>query len=96
MDLFVSQSNHKIPLWFSRSRCDSATGDDAFNQSWTEWSIYAFLPRNLLLKTLLYIRAGNLEEAIMIVPYWPKRLWFPFLEFLLDKGCLFHPDLLNL
>ena len=90
MDLFASPSNHKLPLWFSRSRCDGASGADAFTQSWTGWSIYAFPPRNLLLKTLLKIRADKVEEAIVIAPHWPKRIWFPLLtEMAVTKPYIF-------
>ena len=79
LDLFASPLNHKLPLWFSRTRCDGAAGADAFTQSWTGLSIYAFPPRNLLLKTLLKIREDQVEEAIVIAPHWPKRVWFPLL-----------------
>ena len=79
LDLFASPANHKAALWFSRLPHPGAAAVDAFNQSWTGWSVYAFPPFNLILKTLLKIRADKVQEVIMVTPHWPKRQWFPLL-----------------
>ena len=79
LDLFASPANHKAALWFSRLPQPGAAAVDAFNQSWTGWFVYAFPPINLILKTLLKIRADKVQEVIMVTPHWPKRQWFPLL-----------------
>ena len=79
LDLFASPANHKAALWFSRLPHPGAAAVDAFNQSWTGWSVYAFPPFNLILKTLLKVRADRVQEVIMVTPHWPKRQWFPLL-----------------
>ena len=79
IDLFASLQNHKLPLWFSRLPCPQATGTDAMAQTWTGWSVYAFPPKNLILRTLTKIRDDRVEDAIVVVPHWPKRGWFPLL-----------------
>ena len=79
LDLFASPANHKAALWFSRLPHPGAAAVDAFNQSWTGWFVYAFPPINLILRTLLKLRADRVQEVIMVTPYWPKRQWFPLL-----------------
>ena len=77
VDLFASPTNHKLPVWFSRSHCPRAAGTDALAQDWRNLRLYAFPPFNLILRTLCKLRADRAEWAIVITPYWPKRTWFP-------------------
>ena len=79
IDLFASPANHKLPMWFGRWQSQGATAVDAFAQTWRGWRVYAFPPKKLILRTLLKIRDEEVEEAIVVVPYWPKRVWFPLL-----------------
>ena len=79
LDLFASPANHKAALWFSRLPQPGAAAVDAFNQSWTGRFVYAFPPINLILKTLLKVRADKVQDVIMVTPHWPKRQWFPLL-----------------
>ena len=79
IDLFASAHNHKLDLWFSGRNCPEATAVDAFAQSWTGWYVYAFPPFNLIRRTLLKIRSDQVEEAIVVLPNWPRRPWYPLL-----------------
>ena len=79
VDLFASPMNHKLPTWFSRHSCSAATAVDAFAQSWSGLFVYAFPPINLIRRVLLQIRNQQVEEAIVVVPNWPAREWFPLL-----------------
>lgn len=74
IDLFASESIHKLPVWFSRSLCQSAAGADALRQNWEGLRVYAFPPFNLILCTLQKLRADGVEWAI-VVTHWPKRTW---------------------
>jgi hypothetical protein len=79
IDLFASPQNHKLPLWFGRVPFPSATATDALSQCWTGWYVYGFPPFNLIRRMLIKLRDDQVEEAIVIVPYWPRRPWFPLL-----------------
>ena len=76
LDLFASAQNHQLPLWYSRFPHLLAAGTDALLQSWTGWHVYAFPPKNLILRTLLKIRSDQVEEAIVVVPHWPRGAGF--------------------
>ena len=76
VDLFASEQNHKLPLWYSRIPCPSATAVDAFRQNWRGLYVYAFPPVSLILKTLLKLQSDQVEEAIVVAPWWPRRTWF--------------------
>ena len=66
-------------LWFSKIPHPLATGTNTFNQSWTGLFVYAFPPFNLIQKTL-QIRVQGVEEAFVVVPIWPARMWYHFLR----------------
>jgi hypothetical protein len=84
VDLFASPQNHKLPLWFSRVPHPEAAAVDAFSQTWSGWSVYAFPPFNLILDLLIKLRSDQVEEAIVVLPFWPRRSWFPLL---LEMSC---------
>ena len=93
IDLFASPLNHKLPMWFSRLRCPGATAIDAFNQSWCRWAVYAFPPINLIPRVLLKIREEQVESAVVVVPFWPRRPWFPLLlSMASEKPVRFRPE----
>jgi hypothetical protein len=80
VDLFASQSNYKLPVWFGRMTGSSPSHLDAFAHSWAGLRVYVFPPLNLVQRTLLKLQADGVEDAIVIAPYWPKRTWFPLLQ----------------
>ena len=97
MDLFASPLNHKRPLWFSREAVQGAAGTNALAQNWKGWYVYAFPPTNLILQTLTKIREEEVE-AIVLVPHWPRRGWFPLLlQMATEQPVMFHKrtDLLS-
>jgi hypothetical protein len=94
IDLFASPQNHKLPLWFGRLHSQEAAASNAFSQSWRGWSVYAFPPFNLIFSTLLKIRHDQVEEAIVVLPFWPRRPWFPLLlEMACENPVRFRPKL---
>ena len=76
VDVFASHLNHKLPVWFSRLPHKSAHGTDALRLSWADLEIYAFPPFNLIQRTLVKIRDERVRKAIVVLPHWPKRLWY--------------------
>ena len=98
VDLFATLANHQLPLWFSRNPDQGAVAVNALSQTWTGWSVYAFPPINLIMRTLLKVRDEKVEEAILVVPYWPRKPWFPLLlQMAVDRPVLFRKriDLLS-
>ena len=79
VDLFASHLNHQLPVWFSRLPHPMASAVDALSQQWTGLYVYAFPPRKLIKQVLLQIRDQQVEEAIVVVPNWPTRDWYPLL-----------------
>ena len=79
IDLFASPKNFRLPLWYSLTPHPLALGNNAFATSWSGFKMYAFPPFNQILQTLSKIKTDEVEEAIVIVPFWPGRLWFNLL-----------------
>jgi len=80
VDLFASHQNHRLPVWFGRYPHPEAAAHDALSQCWTGLSVYAFPPKNLLLRTVVKLRNDGVQEAIVIAPNWPRSPWFPLLQ----------------
>ena len=94
IDLFAAPQNHKLPMWFARLQSPGATAVDAFRQSWSGWRVYAFPPINLIERVLLKIRAEQVESAIVVVPFWPRRPWFPLLMSMsVERPVRFRPEI---
>ena len=94
VDLFASSSNHKLPVWFSRTYHPEATAVDAFHQNWSGLFVYAHPPFKLIRKTLLQIRNQQVEKAIVVLPNWPSQDWYPLLlELALEGPVLFKLEI---
>ena len=79
VDAFASHMNHHLPVWFSRSPHPEAAAVDALTQSWTGLSLFAFPPIPLILQTLTKIRSDQPEVVILVLPTWPRRVWYQLL-----------------
>ena len=93
IDLFATQNNHRLPVWFSRTECPAAAGTNALAQSWKGWYCYAFPPTNLILRTLTKIREEGVT-AIVLVPHWPRQSWYNLLyQMATETPVMFRPRL---
>ncbi len=79
IDVFASPQNHRLPLWYSTQPHPQSLGTNSLSHSWLGFKIYAFPPLNLIQRTLLKIKSERVEEAIVILPFWPGRLWYNLL-----------------
>jgi len=79
VDLFASPLNYRLPAWFSLTPHPQAWGANSFATSWSGMKIYAFPPTALIQRTLTKIRSDQVEDAIVILPFWPGRPWFNLL-----------------
>ena len=78
VDLFASQANHKLPLYFSLLPDPRAAGLDALSLCWSNRLLYAFPPQQLLLKVLHKVVVDQ-AALILVAPKWPRRPWYSHL-----------------
>ncbi|XP_073406446.1 uncharacterized protein [Dendrobates tinctorius] len=78
IDLFASRKNSKVPRFYSLNPTDHPEGVDVLSQTWGESLSYAFPPLALIPAVLRKIREDQ-ARVMLIVPYWPRRSWFPLL-----------------
>ncbi len=110
VDLFATSDNAKLPVFHSRSAEPSVCRGDALQADWSKDLLYLFPPIPLLHLALHKIRREE-AEVIAILPWWPRRGWFPLvLSLLVDLPVLLpvrsslirnpqglpHPDLKTL
>ena len=79
IDMFTSPLNYKLHLWFCRHTHPAEAVADTFVQCWMGWYVYAFPPKNLIMNTLVKVQMDQVAEAVVVVPDWPKWLWYPLL-----------------
>ncbi|XP_066978322.1 uncharacterized protein [Macrobrachium rosenbergii] len=79
LDLFATESNHKLPCYVAPNLDPLASSTDAMTIDWNRWQrIYLFPPVNLLMKVLHKLRSFRGRVAL-VAPNWPKSSWFPLL-----------------
>ncbi|KAM4747505.1 uncharacterized protein WCC33_005072 [Rhinophrynus dorsalis] len=76
IDLFASRLNRRLPQFFSWRPDPEALATDAFLQSWTPGTHYAFPPFSMIPRTLLMIRR-QAAVVVVVTPFWPMQAWFP-------------------
>lgn len=80
VDLLASAVSTHCPLWFSILDPTSPLGQ----ATWLDRLLYAFPPIPLLMLTLHGIDRCD-HSALLVAPYWPRRIWFPLLHRLLNR-----------
>ena len=89
VDLFASRHNNKTSNYFSDGPDPLAIGFDAFSMKWPH-SVYAFPPVMLVGKFLSYFLHYNIEEGLIVAPFWPAQAYFPILlDLIIDCPVLF-------
>lgn len=105
VDLFATPGNAKLTRFVSRLPYTQAEEVDALSCPWRFTTAYAFPPRPLIFKFLLRLLRETVQ-VLAVLPYWPKRPWFPLamrlsvsspirihpFPQLLTQGSLVHPD----
>jgi hypothetical protein len=95
--LFASQENTHCPSWFSISNPTGTLGLDALAHDWSATTLYAFPPFPLITTTLDRVSLKG-HWQLLIVTYWPRRLWSSLLLSLLcgtQWQLPLRPDLLS-
>jgi hypothetical protein len=90
IDLFASDTNTQLPLFYSLHRCPGSRGVNAFLHPWRGYNAWAHPPWNTT--TLLQLVQKVREECAnvtVLVPCWPAQPWFHELMLLAaDTVCL--------
>ena len=88
VDLFASSLNHLLPRYCTRASDPNAWAVDAFSIPWLGFLGFAFPPFPL---RVLEKVALDQTALLLVVPFWPKRPWFPQLLSLLAGPPKFLP-----
>ena len=75
IDLFASHLNKQLERYVSWNPDPYCYAVDAFNFSWKNEIIYAFLPFSMISRSISKIIKDQ-STGIMIVPLWPTQNWF--------------------
>ena len=78
IDLFASILNNKIDNYYSEGPDPHAIGFDAFLYHWPS-TVYAFPPIPIIGKFLDKFLSDQVQDAILIVPFWPSKYYYPTL-----------------
>lgn len=76
VDRIASTAYASFPWYMSRFWDAEALAQDALVMSWNLRMVYVFPPLPLVLWVVLKIQAEHVT-AIAIIPWWPRRPWFP-------------------
>ena len=79
VDRFASHLNHVLPVFNSRFWCPGTAGVNAFAFNWTHFNNWCNPPFSLVGSVLTHMRVQGAQGTV-IIPYWPKRPWWPLLE----------------
>ena len=95
-DIFASCIHYQIDWYVSWHPDSNAIAIDAFTISWSELNFYAFAPISLIGAATAKVRQERCS-AIMTIPWWKTRFWFPMLVSLLTNfPILLPPNILTL
>ncbi len=89
-DLFATAANAKVLVFYSWTAEPSACRGDAFQANWSRDLLYMYPPIPLLHLALHKISREE-ADVIAILPWWPRRGWFPLVLSLLADLPVFLP-----
>ena len=77
IDLFASSLNAQVDNYVSWFPEPGVSQHNAFTFSWQHLKPYVFPPFNLIGKVMNKILKDQVENAILIFPFWKAQSWFP-------------------
>ena len=91
IDLFASQLNKQVNMYFSFAAEEGALGTDAFVYDWSLFTDpYLFCPFSVIPRALQKIRHDK-ATVIMVVPVWQTAVWWASALDLLCQNPLLLP-----
>ena len=89
VDLFASDKNHHLPVFYSALPSRKSSGVNALTQDWTALIGYAYPPIRMIPRVLEKILRNPSAKVYLVAPFWPSQIWFRNLvDLLID-----HPRL---
>ena len=80
IDLFADNKNAKCQRFCSKYYCPGTFRVDAFSFDWTGEKCLMVPPTYLISKSIKHFLASKGSvEAVLVVPFWPSALFWPFL-----------------
>ena len=76
VDLFASEKNHKLPVFFSIRPSPSSSRVNTLTQNWECLYGYAYPPTALLPRVLRKLRLQPTPQILLVAPFWPSQPWF--------------------
>jgi hypothetical protein len=70
MDLFASEHNKRMPVFFSKNACPSAAGVNAFCFRWKDWGPALCVPPPDLVVPVIKHIVECRSKGLMIIPFW--------------------------
>ena len=77
VDLFASEKNHKLLVFFSVHPSQTSSGINALTQNWESLYGYAYPPTNLIPRVLRKLRLQWSARILLVAPFWPSQLVVP-------------------
>ena len=85
VDLFATNKNAKLPVFYSLHRDPAASAINALTTNWDALIGYAYPPIALLPRVLRKLSRHPSAVLILIAPFWPSQIWFrPLTKLLID------------
>lgn len=98
IDCFASRLNYKLPSFISWHYDPLSCSVNAFTENWSK-NVYLFPPLPLINRVLSKFISDNVNQGLLITPFWPSSPWFSSLlniliesPFILPPGCVSNED----
>ena len=92
VDLFASTATRRLPRFYSEHHCPETAGVDAFRVPWRPLGRCWINPPFALLPRVLAKLRAEAADAVVLIPCWPSRPWWPLL---LSDPDHWHPAVLQ-
>jgi hypothetical protein len=80
VDRFADTDSARLPRFNSPYPCHGAEWVDAFSTSWAGECSWVNPPWKDISRVVLRLQQELAAAAVLLVPYWPSRPWFPALR----------------
>ena len=98
IDLFASEKNHQLRVFYSAKPSPTSSGVNALTQNWEALIGYAYPPVALIPRVLSRLIQFPSAKIYLVAPYWPSQTWFRNIKDLLvdwPRSLPVRPDLLH-
>lgn len=91
VDVFATRRNKKCNAFCCRGGADPCSLGDGLLLPWTRKHLYMFPPVPLIARVLQKLTREK-PQCFLIMPWWPRQVWFPLLQTLSEGQHLPLPN----